>query len=358
MPPAAPPPPAAEPAEAGASPAAPGDLPAVPGGAAPRPAGPLRLDALEQGSSLGRDAWRRLRKNRAAVVCGVVLVAMVVACVLVPELSSYRYDKADLKLGAQPPSLDHWMGTDYFGRDMMARVFFGGRISFAVGVVATLVSFVIGVSWGGVAGYFGGKVDAIMMRIVDVLYTFPFLILVILLMVFFANDQTVLYRAWKAVLGLAVRDPSDPSYFPIFQIVVVFGALGGISWLTMARIVRGQVIALRSQPFIESARSIGVGHAALIFRHLVPNALGPIIVYTTLTIPEVMMTEAFLSFLGLGTQEPLSSWGLLASTGADAMDLYPWQLIFPALMLALTLICFNFLGDGLRDALDPRIRKD
>ncbi|WP_437960659.1 ABC transporter permease subunit [Sorangium sp. So ce119] len=351
MPPAAPPPPAA-------SPAAPGDLPAVPGGAAPRPAGPLRLDALEQGSSLGRDAWRRLRKNRAAVVCGVVLVAMVVACVLVPELSSYRYDKADLKLGAQPPSLDHWMGTDYFGRDMMARVFFGGRISFAVGVVATLVSFVIGVSWGGVAGYFGGKVDAIMMRIVDVLYTFPFLILVILLMVFFANDQTVLYRAWKAVLGLAVKDPSDPSYFPIFQIVVVFGALGGISWLTMARIVRGQVIALRSQPFIESARSIGVGHAALIFRHLVPNALGPIIVYTTLTIPEVMMTEAFLSFLGLGTQEPLSSWGLLASTGADAMDLYPWQLIFPALMLALTLICFNFLGDGLRDALDPRIRKD
>ncbi|WP_433936691.1 ABC transporter permease [Sorangium cellulosum] len=351
MPSAAPPPHAA-------SPAAPGDLPAVPGGAAPRPAGPLRLDALEQGSSLGRDAWRRLRKNRAAVVCGVVLVAMVVACVLVPELSSYRYDKADLKLGAQPPSLDHWMGTDYFGRDMMARVFFGGRISFAVGVVATLVSFVIGVSWGGVAGYFGGKVDAIMMRIVDVLYTFPFLILVILLMVFFANDQTVLYRAWKAVLGLAVKDPSDPSYFPIFQIVVVFGALGGISWLTMARIVRGQVIALRSQPFIESARSIGVGHAALIFRHLVPNALGPIIVYTTLTIPEVMMTEAFLSFLGLGTQEPLSSWGLLASTGADAMDLYPWQLIFPALMLALTLICFNFLGDGLRDALDPRIRKD
>ncbi|WP_437820055.1 ABC transporter permease [Sorangium sp. So ce1078] len=356
--PAAPPPHAAEPAAAGASPAAPGDLPAVPGGAAPRPAAPLRLDALEQGSSLGRDAWRRLRKNRAAVACGVVLVAMILACLLVPELSSYRYDKADLKLGAQPPSLAHWMGTDYFGRDMMARVFFGGRISFAVGIVATLVSFVIGVSWGGVAGYFGGKVDAIMMRIVDVLYTFPFLILVILLMVFFANDQTVLYRAWKVALGVFVQDPSDPSYFPIFQIVVVFAALGGISWLTMARIVRGQVIALRGQPFIESARSIGVGHAALIFRHLVPNALGPIIVYTTLTIPEVMMTEAFLSFLGLGTQEPLSSWGLLASTGADAMDLFPWQLIFPALMLALTLICFNFLGDGLRDALDPRIRKD
>jgi oligopeptide transport system permease protein len=276
----------------------------------------------------------------------------------VPELSSYRYDRADLKLGATPPSWAHWMGTDYFGRDLMARVFFGGRISFAVGMIATLVSFTIGVSWGGIAGYFGGKVDAIMMRIVDALYTFPFLVLVILLMVFFANDQSALYGAFKATLGVFVSDPADPSWFPIFQIVVVFAALGAISWLTMARIVRGQVISLRNQPFVEAARSIGVGHAALIFRHLVPNALGPIIVYTTLTIPEVMMTEAFLSFLGLGTQEPLSSWGLLASTGAETMDLYPWQLVFPALMLAATLICFNFLGDGLRDALDPRIRKD
>ncbi len=319
---------------------------------------PVRLEELEQGSSLWRDAWRRLRKNRAAVVAGAILAVMIVACALVPELSAWRYDKADLKLGATPPSWQHWMGTDYFGRDLMARVFFGGRISFAVGVVATLVSFSIGVSWGGIAGYFGGKVDAIMMRIVDALYTFPFLVLVILLMVFFANDRTFLYRAFRAGLGVFVADPSDPSYFPIFQIVIVFAALGAISWLTMARIVRGQVISLRNQPFVEAARSIGAGHAALIFRHLVPNAVGPIIVYTTLTIPEVMMVEAFLSFLGLGTQEPLSSWGLLASAGADTMDLYPWQLVFPAVMLALTLICFNFLGDGLRDALDPRIRKD
>jgi oligopeptide transport system permease protein len=291
-------------------------------------------------------------------VSAVILLAMILGCALGPELSSYRYDRADLKLGATPPSWDHWMGTDYFGRDLMARVFFGGRISFAVGLIATLVSFTIGVSWGGIAGYFGGKVDAIMMRVVDALYTFPFLVLVILLMVFFANDQSSLYAVFKAILGVFVSDPADPSWFPIFQIVVVFAALGAISWLTMARIVRGQVISLRGQPFIEAARSIGVGHAALIFRHLIPNALGPIIVYTTLTIPEVMMTEAFLSFLGLGTQEPLSSWGLLASTGAETMDLYPWQLIFPALMLAVTLICFNFLGDGLRDALDPRIRKD
>jgi oligopeptide transport system permease protein len=322
------------------------------------PAVAVALDRLEEGSSLWRDAWRRLRKNRAAVVAGAILAAMIVACVLVPELSAWRYDKADLKLGATPPSWQHWMGTDYFGRDLMARVFFGGRVSFAVGIVATAVSFSIGVSWGGIAGYFGGKVDAIMMRIVDALYTFPFLVLVILLMVFFANDRTILYRAFKAGLGVFVADPADPSYFPVFQIVIVFAALGAISWLTMARIVRGQVIALRGQPFVEAARSIGVGHAGLIFRHLIPNAIGPIIVYTTLTIPEVMMVEAFLSFLGLGTQEPLSSWGLLASSGADTMDLYPWQLVFPAVMLALTLICFNFLGDGLRDALDPRIRKD
>ena len=330
----------------------PGQKPLIPSPVA------TKADEVEKGSSLWRDAWRRLRKNRAAVASGLVLLALVLACVLVPELSAYRYDRADLSIGAQPPSMRHWMGTDYFGRDLMARVFFGGRISFAVGIVATLVSFAIGVSWGGIAGYFGGKVDAVMMRIVDSLYTFPFLIFVILLMAFFANDQTFLYRAFVAGLDVFVEDPRDPAYFPIFQIVIVFLALGGISWLTMARIVRGQVIALRNQPFIEAARSIGVGHASLIFRHLVPNALGPIIVYTTLTIPEVMMTEAFLSFLGLGTQEPLSSWGLLASSGADTMDLYPWQLIFPALMLALTLFCFNFLGDGLRDALDPRIRKE
>ncbi|AKT40043.1 ABC transporter permease [Chondromyces crocatus] len=320
--------------------------------------GEVRLAELEQGSSLWRDAWRRLRKNRAAVVSGVILIALLLACVLVPELSAYRYDVADLKLGATPPSWEHWMGTDYFGRDLMARVFFGGRVSFTVGVIATLVSFSIGVSWGGIAGYFGGKVDAVMMRIVDALYTFPFLVLVILLMVFFANDRSALYTLFQLLLSPFVEDPKDPSYFPIFQIAVVFAALGAVSWLTMARIVRGQVITLRGQPFVEAARSIGVGHRAIIFGHLIPNALGPIIVYTTLTIPEVMMTEAFLSFLGLGTQEPLSSWGLLASSGADTMDLYPWLILFPGGMLAICLLCFNFLGDGLRDALDPRVRKD
>lgn len=325
----------------------------LPSGAPPAAPAPA-----EAGSSLWRDAWRRLAKNRAAVASGVILIALVLACLLVPELSRWRYDQADLATGCTPPSAAHWMGTDFLGRDLMARVFFGGRISFAVGIVSTVVSFVIGVSWGGIAGYFGGRIDALMMRFVDVLYTFPFLIFVILLMVFFANDQTPVYGAYRWALGLVVAHPEDPRWFPIFQIVIVFAALGSISWLTMARIVRGQVISLRSQPFVEAARSIGVGHMALVFRHLVPNALGPIIVYTTLTVPSIMLTEAFLSFLGLGTQEPLASWGLLVSNGAETMDLFPWTLFFPAFFLALTLFCFNFLGDGLRDALDPRIRKD
>jgi oligopeptide transport system permease protein len=181
---------------------------------------------------------------------------------------------------------------------------------------------------------------------------------VILLTAFFANPDTIFYAWFVSIIGPFVADAHDPKYLPLFKIFFVFGALGTMSWLTMARIVRGQVIALRGQLFVEAARSIGVGHLRLIFRHLIPNALGPIIVYTTLTIPEVMLTEAFLSFLGLGTEEPLASWGQLVSNGVESLDLYPWLTIFPGLMLAITLFCFNFLGDGLRDALDPRIRKD
>jgi oligopeptide transport system permease protein len=177
-----------------------------------------------------------------------------------------------------------------------------------------------------------------------------------LLMVFFAGKDGAPYGVWLSVLGVFVAEPKDPTYFPVFQIVFVFAALGAISWLTMARIVRGQVLTLREQPFVEAARTMGVSHTQIIFRHLLPNALGPIIVYATLTVPQVMLTEAFLSFLGLGTQEPLASWGLLASGGAEVMDIYPWILVFPAVMLAVTLFCFNFLGDGLRDALDPKTR--
>ncbi|HZO12128.1 MAG TPA: ABC transporter permease subunit [Polyangiaceae bacterium] len=316
------------------------------------------LERLERGASLWSDAWRRLRKNRVAVASGVLIVLMIIACVVVPAFSGYDYAQTNLELGPTPPSKAHWMGTDFHGRDLMARVFFGGRVSFSVGIIATLMSFAIGASWGGIAGYFGGRIDAIMMRIVDVLYTFPFLIFVILLQVFFAGKDGTLHNLFKTILGPFVADANDPKWFPIFQICFVFAALGCISWLTMARIVRGQVIALRAQPFVEAARSVGVGHMAIVFRHLLPNALGPIIVYATLTVPEVMLTEAFLSFLGLGTQEPLSSWGQLTALGAEAMAVYPWILLFPALMLAITLFSLNFLGDGLRDALDPRIRKE
>ena len=324
-------------------------------GAKPPPrVGSLPEGEPARGATLASDAWRRLRKNRTATASAVVLLALLVASILVPMVSSYRYDATDLALGAVPPSWAHWMGTDAMGRDLLVRLFFGGRISFAVGLVATIISFTIGCSWGATAGYFGKTVDAVMMRIVDVLYTFPFLILVIVLQVFFANQGGVLHRAFGSTVGVFIPEAREPSYFPVFQIVFVFAALGCISWLTMARIVRGQVLTLREQPFIEAARSLGVGHAAIIFRHLLPNALGPIIVYTTLTVPEIMLTEAFLSFLGLGTQEPLSSWGSLAAAGADALDVHPWTLLFPAATLALTLFAFNHLGDGLRDALDPQ----
>jgi oligopeptide transport system permease protein len=227
----------------------------------------------------------RFRKNRPAVAAALVLLALGLACVLCPWLSRFPYDRADLARGATPPSLDHWMGTDTLGRDLMARVFFGGRISVAVGVVATLVSFVIGVTWGTVAGYVGGRADAVMMRIVDVCYTLPVLVFVILIKAFFAGDKTALYRAFRAVLGVFVAHPEDAAYLPVFQVVFIFAALGAVSWLTMARVVRGQVLALRRLPFVEAARAIGAGHAAIVVRHILPNALGPIVVYAALTVP-------------------------------------------------------------------------
>ena len=289
-------------------------------------------DALadaEPGSSLWHDAWLRLRKNKMAVGGLIILILMCIAALLTPWIAPYSYEQQDLVLGASSPSVEHWLGTDTLGRDLLTRLLYGGRISLAVGFIATAVALLIGVLYGTVAGYFGGRIDAAMMRLVDILYALPFMIFIILLMVIFGRN-----------------------------ILLLFLAIGAVEWLTMARIVRGQVQSLRQQEFIEAAISLGLSQWTIIRRHLIPNTLGPVIVYTTLTIPSVMLFEAFLSFLGLGIQPPQSSWGLLISYGVETMEEYPWLLIFPGLALSITLFALNFLGDGLRDALDVRASKD
>ena len=289
---------------------------------------PVFEDA-EEGSSLWHDAWLRLRKNKVALFGGSVLLFMVVVALLTPWIAPYSYEAQNLDLGASPPSVGHWLGTDIFGRDVLTQIMYGGRISLAVGFIATAVALLIGVTWGAVAGYVGGRVDAVMMRLVDILYALPFMIFIVLLMVVFGRN-----------------------------ILLLFLAIGAVEWLTMARIMRSQVQSLRQQEFVEAAVSVGLSPAAIIRKHVVPNALGPVIVYTTLTIPSVMLLEAFLSFLGLGIQPPATSWGLLISYGAETMEEYPWLLIFPGCALTLTLFSLNFLGDGLRDALDVRGSRD
>ena len=283
----------------------------------------------QQRTCLWLDAWIKLRKNRMALFGFAVLATLCVVSLLTPWIAPYNYEEQDLMLGATPPSAAHWLGTDIFGRDMLTRVMYGGRVSLMVGFVATAVALVIGILWGAIAGFIGGRVDAIMMRIVDIMYALPFMIFIVLLMVVFGRN-----------------------------ILLLFVAIGAVEWLTMARIVRSQVMALRKQEFIEAAYSMGLSRWAIIRRHIIPNTLGPVIVYTTLTIPSVMLLEAFLSFLGLGIQPPESSWGLLINYGVETMEEYPWLLIFPGITLSLTLFALNFLGDGLRDALDPRASKD
>jgi oligopeptide transport system permease protein len=284
---------------------------------------------FEQGTSLWQDAWARLRRNRLAVVSGIVFLVIALACVIGPWFSPYGYEEQDLVLGAAKPSAEHWFGTDTFGRDLLTRVLYGGRVSLMVGLIATSVALLIGVTWGSIAGYLGGRVDAVMMRIVDIIYALPFMIFVVLLTVVFGRSMLLLFLA-----------------------------IGAVEWLTMARIIRGQIQALRHQEFVEAAISIGLSRRTIILRHLIPNAVGPLIVYTTLTIPSVMLLEAFISFLGLGVQPPQSSWGSLISEGADSMEEYPWMLIFPGIALSTTLFALNFIGDGLRDALDVRASKD
>ena len=280
---------------------------------------------VSQNSSLFKDAFLRLTTNKLSLFSLIYIISLVVIALVTPFIAPYDYAYQDLAIGASPPSADHLLGTDTLGRDLLTRMMYGSRISLMVGFLATSVALVIGVIWGTIAGFAGGKVDAIMMRIVDTLYGIPFIILIILLMVIFGRN-----------------------------LILLFLAIGAVEWLTMARIVRSQVLNLSKQEFILSAEAMGVTKSSIVFRHLIPNAMGPVIVYATLTVPQIMLLESFLSFLGLGVQPPLSSWGLLIRDGAVSMEEYWWLLIFPSLAFSLTLFSLNFIGDGLRDAIDPR----
>ena len=379
------------------------------------------------GTSLWADAWKRLLKNKLAVFGMIVLAVMVVLVTIGPPILRWLtgitpdYIPSDGNLiKSFPPSLEHPMGTDEQGRDIFARVLQGGRISLAVGLISTIVSLAVGVSYGAIAGYLGGKVDNVMMRIVDIIYAIPYILIVIVLLSVFGGPNTqVLIGALPAILAsvivlvlgvilavnlyrkifgegvsLNVGDSiirffaglvmtavvagavvlaavlvfrtnigssaaerySDVVSLGMSQIFLLFFALGLVSWLTMARVVRGQILSLKNQEFVLAAKATGVSTFGIIFRHLVPNALGPVIVYATLTVPSVMLSEAFLSYLGLGVQAPYASWGSLAADGVKNIAIFPWQLIFPGVTMALTLFSLNFLGDGLRDALDPQTR--
>ena len=284
--------------------------------------------ALRPHIGFRQDAWMRLKKNKAAMAgLGIIIVISLLA-IFGPMLSPYSYSDQSLTDANQPPSAAHWLGTDNLGRDLATRICYGARISLSIGIVASLINLGIGVLYGGISGYFGGRIDSFMMRIVDILYGIPLLLYVILLMVVLKPGL------WN-----------------------VFIALGLVYWLRMARIVRVQVLSLKELEYVLAARVLGASHQRLIFGHLLPNSLGPIIVTLTLSIPEAIFTEAFLSFIGLGVSAPMASWGVLASEGVVTLRSYPFQLLSPAIAISLTMLGFNFLGDGLRDALDPRMRR-
>jgi oligopeptide transport system permease protein len=286
-------------------------------------------DEIEKGVSLWQDAFRKLAKNKLALISCFYLLAIGVVALLAPLIVPFSYEDTDLMLGPVPPDGVHYLGTDDLGRDLFSRLIYGSRVSLMVGFLATFVSMVIGVTYGAVSGYLGGRVDSLMMRALEVLYALPFTFFVIILMVLFGRN-----------------------------IYLMFCALGAIQWLNMARIVRGQVVSLKNMEFVAAAKACGVRNRSIILRHMIPNTMGPVIIYTTLTIPGVILEEAFLSFLGLGVQEPMASWGTLIADGVSAMETYPWLLIFPCLTLMVTLLALNFFGDGLREALDPKASKD
>jgi oligopeptide transport system permease protein len=297
------------------------------------PSRPPLADQLARAAAPGRSPWKdaraRFMRNKAAVTSLAVLLAIALACVLGPWLLPHAFDASDWDAMRLPPTWRnlHWWGTDESGRDLLVRCLVGGRISLMVGLLATLASVAIGIAWGATAGFLGGAVDAVMMRIVDMMYAIPYLLIAILLVTILGRD---------------------------FALVVL--AITAFSWMDMARVVRGQTLSLRAMEFVEAARAIGVPTHRIIFAHVVPNLLGVVVIYTTVTVPGVILTESVLSFLGLGIQEPMTSWGVLIEEGTKAMEVAPWLLLFPAALLSVTLYCFNFIGDGLRDALDPKER--
>ncbi|MCG9661869.1 MULTISPECIES: oligopeptide ABC transporter permease OppC [Vibrio] len=285
-------------------------------------------ESLEiEGRSLWQDARIRFMRNKAAMVSLLILFVMTMAVIFLPMVASYTFDDTDWYAMHAAPSADHWFGTDSLGRDLYVRTLIGGRISLMVGVLGALVAVLIGTLYGATSGFIGGRVDRVMMRVLEILYAVPFMFLVIVLVTFFGRN-----------------------------IVLIFVAIGAIAWLDMARIVRGQTLSLRSKEFIEAAHVSGVSNWRIITRHIVPNVLGIVAVYSTLLIPSMILTESFLSFLGLGVQEPMTSWGALLQEGSQTMEVAIWQLAFPAIFMVVTLFCFNYVGDGLRDALDPKDR--
>lgn len=292
------------------------------------PAVPSMEEVLPPGQSLTRRAMRRFMRNRAAMTGVVIVVVMTLLSILVPLLSPGALERVNWDDVLQPPSWAHPFGTDVNGRDLFVRTFYAGRISLTIGVLATSVALVIGIIYGATSGYLGGRVDAVMMRICDVIYALPTLFFIIILV---------------TVLGAK-------------NIFIIFACIGAIEWLTMARIVRGQTLSVKKKEYVEAARAIGLSNRRILTRYIVPNVTSPVIVYVTLLIPVNILIESYLSFIGLGVQEPLSSWGQLISQGSNEIENAPWLLIFPSIMLTLTLFAFNFIGDGLRDVLDPRDR--
>lgn len=332
------------------------------------------------GHSPGRRAWLRFRRNKPAIGSLLIMCLITLACLLFLPASSSNYFIQDLDYNWSPPLvnintlntdnndgtmsaeekvdgvteskhsiLDALFGFDILGRSILWRCLFGGVVSLGIGLAAAMISVVIGTAWGAVAGWYGGRVDNVMMRLVDILYGLPYVLMIILLKVAFEEKLT---KMLTHLFG--------PGQERLANIMILFLAIGGVSWLTMARVIRGQVLSLKALPYMEAARAMGVPTRSILWRHLLPNLIGPIIVYATLTVPQAILQESFLSFLGIGIQAPMPTWGSLASEGVKAVNTvqsFWWMVFFPCLLLALTLLCLNFIGDGLRDALDPKTQK-